>query len=60
VSKLLSGLGKARLWPYFIHVGTEAEMGKKETAIQRAARNVGLDVSLQDIVDSMEGELLVS
>ena len=34
-------------------------MDKKETAIQRAARNVGLDVSLQDIVDSVEDELLV-
>jgi len=34
-------------------------MRRKETAIQRAARNAGLDITLQDIVDGVEDELLV-
>ena len=34
-------------------------MRKKETAIQSASRNAGLDITLQDIVDSVEDELLV-
>jgi len=34
-------------------------MGRKDTAIQRKVRNVGLDITLQDIVDSVEDELLV-
>ena len=34
-------------------------MCRKETAIQRAARNAGLDITLQDIVDGVEDELLV-
>ena len=34
-------------------------MGRKETAIQRAARNVGLHMNLQDVVDGIEEELLV-
>jgi len=32
---------------------------RKETAIQRAARNAGLDIALRDIVDGIEDELLV-
>jgi len=34
-------------------------MRKKERAIQQAARNVGLDITLQDIADGVEDELLV-
>ncbi|MCK4368136.1 MAG: GAF domain-containing protein [Dehalococcoidales bacterium] len=34
-------------------------MGRKEAAIQRAARDTGLDISLQDVVDGVEDELLV-
>ena len=34
-------------------------MRRKETAIQRAARNTGLDITLQNIVDNLEDELLV-
>jgi len=34
-------------------------MRRKETAIQRGARNAGLDITLLDIVDGMEDELLV-
>ena len=34
-------------------------MGKKETELQRVARNAGLDINLQDIMDSIEDELLV-
>ena len=34
-------------------------MSRKETAIQRTARNVGLDMNLQDMVDGIEEELLV-
>ena len=34
-------------------------MRRKETAIQRVARNAGLDITLQDIVDGVEDELLV-
>jgi len=34
-------------------------MPRKETVIQRRARNVGLDIALQDLVDSLEDELLV-
>ncbi len=34
-------------------------MGEKETAIQRAKGNTGTDLTLQDIVDGVEDELLV-
>jgi len=34
-------------------------MRKKETAIQRAATDAGLDISLQDVLDGVEDELLV-
>ncbi len=34
-------------------------MRKRKTAIQRPARNVGLNINLQDVVDSVEDELLV-
>ena len=34
-------------------------MGKNKTAIQQVARNAGLDITLQNIVDSVEDELLV-
>jgi len=34
-------------------------MGRKEAAIQRAARDAGLDISLQDVVDAVEDELVV-
>lgn len=34
-------------------------MQKKETAIQRATTDVGLDISLQDVLDDVEDELLV-
>ena len=34
-------------------------MSRKDTAIQRAAVNAGLDINLQDIMDGMEDELLV-
>jgi len=34
-------------------------MGEKETAIQRAEGNTGTDLTLQDIVDGVEDELLV-
>ena len=34
-------------------------MRRKKTATQRVARNAGLDISLQDIVDGLEDELLV-
>ncbi|MFC1932413.1 GAF domain-containing protein [Chloroflexota bacterium] len=34
-------------------------MRKKETEIQGAVRNAGLDINLQDIMDGMEDELLV-
>ncbi len=52
-------LDKVCLSLYLIHIRAEEEMRKKETAIQRAARNAGLDISLQDVVDSVEDELLV-
>jgi len=42
-----------------MHIRAEVEMSRKETAIQRAARNVGLDMNLQDVVDGIEEELLV-
>ena len=34
-------------------------MRKKETAVQRAARNAAPDISLQDIADVVEDELLL-
>ncbi|TEU03126.1 MAG: GAF domain-containing protein [Dehalococcoidia bacterium] len=34
-------------------------MRMKETAIQRAAKNAGLDITLQDMVDGVEDEFLV-
>lgn len=34
-------------------------MRRKETAIQRAAKNAGLDITLQDMVDGVEDEFLV-
>ena len=34
-------------------------MRKKETALQLAAGNTGSDITLQDIVDGVEDELLV-
>ncbi len=34
-------------------------MGRKDTAIQRRAKNVGLDLAPQDLVDAIEDELLV-
>lgn len=34
-------------------------MPRKDTAIQRAAKNEGLDITLQDVVDSIEDEFLV-
>ncbi|HUU64231.1 MAG TPA: GAF domain-containing protein [Dehalococcoidia bacterium] len=34
-------------------------MPRKDTAIQRAAKNAGLDITLQDVVDSIEDEFLV-
>jgi len=42
-----------------VHIGVEAEMGRKDTAIQRRAKNVGLDIAPQDLVDAIEDELLV-
>jgi len=42
-----------------MHIWVEAEMRKAESAIQRAARNAGLDINLQEIVDGIEDELLV-
>lgn len=42
-----------------MHIRVEADMRRKETAIQRGARNVGLDITLLDIVDGMEDELLL-
>jgi len=37
----------------------KAEMRRKETAIQRATKNTGLDITLHDMVDVVEDELLV-
>jgi len=37
----------------------EAEMNREDTSDQQATGNSGLDMSLQDIVDSVEDELLV-
>ena len=34
-------------------------MPRKDTAIRRAAKNAGLDITLQDMVDSIEDEFLV-
>jgi signal transduction histidine kinase len=34
-------------------------MARKETAIQRAAKDAGLDITLQDMVDGIEDEFLV-
>lgn len=34
-------------------------MPRKDTAIQRAAKNAGLDITLQDMVDSVEDEFLI-
>ena len=55
----LPAFDKAWLLLYFMHIRAEAEMHRKETAIQRTARNTGLDITLQDIVDVVEDELLV-
>jgi len=37
----------------------EAEMGRKKATLPRTAGNEGLDMSLQDVVDGVEDELLV-
>jgi len=40
-------------------IRADVEMGKKEIALQQAIRNVGLDITLQDILDGVEDELVV-
>jgi len=59
VSPLNSVLDKAWLLLYFVHIGMEIDMHREEAAIQRAAKNAGLDMTLQDIVDGVEDEFLV-
>ncbi len=59
-SRLHSTLDKDPLSFYFTHTHNVKgrEMSKKETSIQ-PAENSGLPISLQDVVDSVEDELLV-
>jgi len=44
---------------YFKNTRGEAEMRGKETPMQRAARNVGLSITAQDVMDAVEDEILV-
>ncbi len=42
-----------------MYIMAEAETSQKKPAARRATRNVGLDIALQDLGDSVEDELLV-
>jgi len=52
-------LDRAQLLMYFTDMEKKPGMRKKESTTQRGARDAVPDVTLQDIVDGVEDELLV-
>jgi len=44
---------------HILYVRAEAETPRKDTTIQQRDRNAGLDITLQDIADGVEDELVV-